>query len=247
MSLIWEEMIAAGTILLAIATFVAVFREPVSNRLKAPKVIVEPSNATYSHDNPSNYFVTKKAKGGAPLHIWVRINIKNIGKLMAEDVYVRLVSVERYIPKNWKCIVSVKPFNPFRLKWVSESANYGNLINNEPAYLNLCTLVGQYKGIQASNSKYVMPVIVPGLPNTVEGDILGEGQVAGMEPSIYKSGIYAGYRYELIVGGSNINSKRYYVYLIYSLNRGIKEELGKPDRFQNLHEFVKLRFQISEV
>ena len=51
MSLIWEEMIAAGTILLAIATFVAVFREPVSNRLKAPKVIVEPSNATYSHDN----------------------------------------------------------------------------------------------------------------------------------------------------------------------------------------------------
>lgn len=246
-TLIWEELTAVGTLLLAIATFVAVFREPFSNWRRSPNVIVEPSNATYDAGNPNYYFATLKAEGNNPLHVWVRIGIRNTGRAMAENVYVRMTSVKRYNPKNGNSTNSIKPFNPFRLRWVSESTDAGDLINDEPAYLNLCTLVGKYKDVQASNSKYFIPVIVPGIPNKVNEEvILGEGQVAGMDPSIYKVGLNASYRYELIVGGSNINSKRYYLDIIYSLNRRIKEDIGQPDPFNDLRKFLKLQFKVNE-
>lgn len=245
--ILWQELTAVGTILLAVATFVAVFWKPISERIKAPNVIVEPENAIYVIDNPTNYFATQKANGSERLHIWVRLSIKNTGKSMAKNVYVRLTSIERYNPTNGKLIKRITPFNPFRLWWVSEGTDAGNLINDESAYLNLCTLVGDYFQVQKSNSVYLLPVIVPGLPGISEGGtILGDGHVAGMDPSVYKSGLKAKYRYELIVGGSNINSKRYYVCLTYSLNRGIKEEIGKLNKFHDLHRYIMLKFQVNE-
>lgn len=180
--LMWEELTAVGTILLAVATFVAVFIEPISNLIRSADVIIEPSVTEYNPGNKNNYFVTQEAKGSRPLHIWVRIMIKNVGKSMAKDVFVRVISLNRIYPQKQDVGFPIIPFNPFRLRWVSEDVNYGNLINNEPTYLNLCTLVGQYNLVEASNSAYVIPVIVPGIPGNIEnGNILGQGQVAGIK------------------------------------------------------------------
>ncbi|MEM0136749.1 MAG: hypothetical protein QXU18_16230, partial [Thermoplasmatales archaeon] len=131
--------------------------------------------------------------------------LQNQGRSVAEDVYVKLVSVKKIV-KNDENRGSIKltPFNPFKLRWVSidkvtelnfpwygpslkgvlsQKKIMGKLVKDEFEYVNMCTFVGAYYNTQ--NRLYFCPVLVPGLPNgDQKGIIVGEGQVAGMNAEI---------------------------------------------------------------
>ncbi len=132
---------------------------------------------------------------GSPFHIWLRIKVTNSGKSVAKDVYAKLLSFKADG-------TMIYPFNPFRLRWTSSGYSHGDLINGEPEYLNLATIIG---------NDVVTPTnrLVEGIPIGDPNNSTGQSGVAGMDLSLYDLALHSRFEFHVILGGVNIKTSEY--------------------------------------
>lgn len=209
-SYIRKQPTAFATLVLALVTVIAILREPASRIFNRPILKLHPDNIMkYPEDktHDTSIFAVEPASGSQPCHIWIRLYVENLGRSVARNVYVKIVSVRRtWHVEQEGTSIRLAPFNPFKLRWVSldritsyqvpwygstltGSATHitlnGDLAPNEAEYVNMCTFVGEY---YVDNEKLKLcPLLVPGLPESDgRGNIVGQGSVAGMNKDILR-------------------------------------------------------------
>ncbi len=203
-----KQPTAFATLSLALVTVIAILREPASRVFNRPILNVLPEKeAEYPRDRDKEIstFAVEPGSGNNPTHIWVRLFLMNLGRTVAQNVYIKVVSVKKLnVDSEVGGSTRLTPFNPFKSRWVSldktttykapwhnsilkgtstrETVN-GNLAPNEAEYLNMCTFVGKYR--QEGEILKLCPLLVPGLPeDDGHHNTVGQGSVAGMNKEI---------------------------------------------------------------
>ena len=274
------EPTAFATLLLAFATSTAILKEPISKTFNRPIIIFLPTKIMEYPDDKNHevyVYATQPSNGDKPTHIWIRLCVKNLGRSPAKDVYVKIVSVTRNaIMSDGTRDTKLMPFNPFKLRWVGldksteillpwhgssirgitvQKTVDGNLVKNEAEYVNLCTFVGEYHN--SDQKLFLRPVIVPGLPESDDhGNIVGEGNVAGMNYDILKvnskideNGKFTWeplqIKFDLIIGGSNFRTRErsFIVKCCISNTVPPSTQAGNYSIYMNLHDNVKISIE----
>lgn len=278
-----NEPTAFATLFLAFITAMAILKEPISKTFNRPVIDFVPTKIMkYPEDknHEISVFATLPPSGSLPVHIWIRLYLENRGRSVAKDVYVKIISVSR--TKEGQDVNSSKltPFNPFKLRWVSsdkiteiklpwygsalkgatvQRTVDGDLVKNESEYVNMCTFVGAY---YLNDEKLCLcPVLVPGLPeDDGNGNIVGEGHVAGMNSDILKVKSKINetskvekftweklqFRFDAIIGGSNFRTKKCSFIVKCSIEENVppSAKAGNCSRYADLQNNVKISIEL---